>query len=90
MGKESSAGVNDARSQSSMCTEAWYFWERISLSNRHLVIIISVLEAQVLDLNCCSLSPSCSSAFSTASYDHLSSSNLGTGHTLQKSAEAPQ
>lgn len=67
-----------------MRTEAWYFWEGIALGNGHFLIIISVLGAQGLDLNCCSLGPSCSSAFSTASYE--SSSNLGTGGTLQKSA----
>lgn len=52
----------------------------------HLIIIISVLEAQVLDLNCCSPVPSCSSAFSTASYETPA---IWGQETLSKSQQEP-
>lgn len=71
-----------------MCTAAGYFWDGDALSTSRLISIISVLEAQILELNCCSSDPSYSSTFSTASYESYSSP--GTGDTLQKSAGALQ
>lgn len=71
-----------------VCAEARYFWEGDALGTSHLILIISVLEAQVLEMNYCSPAPSRSSAVNTASYE--SSSSLGAGGTLQKSAGAPQ
>lgn len=47
MGKGNPWGVNDARSQSCVCAEAWYFWEGDALGTSHLILIITVLEAQV-------------------------------------------
>lgn len=58
------------------------------LGASNLILIISVLEAQVLELNCCSPAPSHPSAFNTATYE--SSSSLGMRDTLQKTAGAPQ
>lgn len=71
-----------------MCAEAQYSWEGDAFGTNYLVLVISVLETQVLELNRWSPAPSHPSAFSTASYK--ASRSLGAGDTLQKSAGAPQ
>lgn len=59
-----------------------------ALGASHLILMISVLEAQVLELKCCSPAPSHPSAFNTASYEF--SSSLGMRDALQKTAGASQ